>query len=258
MTNPGLNISDERSSAEMLGLLSEQLHLWIVPISGPLDPSWVAANEVILSEEERGRHRRYRRASDRDLFLAAHAVVRHVLSRYASIPPGEWVFETNQYGRPEIANLGVPRGLRFNLSHTDGMIALIVHDEVDTGVDVERVGRLDDLHSVSKTVFADSERSDFLALSEADQTERFYRLWTLKEAFIKAKGMGLSLPLKDFWFESVGPSSVTFSCREEVEPDPAAWHFTIAQPSPHHRLATACRSGSDRHPRKVESLSISL
>ena len=54
MTNPGLNISDERSSAEMLGLLSEQLHLWIVPISGPLDPSWVAANEVILSEEERG------------------------------------------------------------------------------------------------------------------------------------------------------------------------------------------------------------
>jgi len=242
----------------MLDQLRERLHLWIVSVNGPLDTAWATHNEPILSDEERDRHRRYRRARDRDLFLVSHVAARQVLSCYFPIEAGEWSFETNQYGRPEIVSPGAPRGLRFNLSHTDGMIALLIHDGLDSGVDVERIGRIDDLRGVSKTVFAGPERTEFLSLPNEQQEERFYRLWTMKEAFIKAKGMGLALPLNDFWFESENEGKFRFSCVEDVEQDPAAWHFTLHRPSPHHIIATACRSGSDRPAREVEVFEIAV
>lgn len=208
-------------------------------------------DEVLLSDVERQRHRRYIRAADRDVFLTAHALVRRTLSRYFAIAPADWTFATNPYGRPEITNPEAPRGLRFNLSHTRGMVAVLVHDEVDAGVDVEHIVTIDNLHTMANTVFADNERTELLALPAHAQLALFYRLWTLKEAFIKAKGMGLALPLKGFWFSAHDPMALRVGCREAIDAEPDAWTFTVSQPSPNHVLATACRSGQDRPARQV-------
>src|SRR5215208_1046769 len=106
----------------MLAQLNGRLHVWIA--EPPRDPGadWIAANEPLLSADERARYRTFVRAADRDLFLAARVLVRRSLSRYSDIAPAEWIFRRSRHGRPEIANPAAPTGLRFSLSHTPGMI----------------------------------------------------------------------------------------------------------------------------------------
>ena len=234
-----------------------RLEVWLARLpAAPAPASWLLADESVLSADERVRRERFVRASDGDLFAAAHVLVRTTLSRYADIAPGEWTFANNAHGRPEITNANAPVGLRCNLSHTDGLVAVVVHDSLDAGVDVERAGRLADLDSVARTVFADVELAGLRALPEVLQQDRFYHLWTLKEAFIKAKGMGLALPLKDFWFSLEGSGAIPFDCVESVDPEPDAWTFTVGQPTPEHMLATACRSGRDQRSFAVDLVDV--
>jgi 4'-phosphopantetheinyl transferase len=140
------------------------------------------------------------------------------------------------------------------------MVALMVHDAADGGVDVERLGRVTSMSSVARTVFAPVERDELLALGEEQREARFYRLWTLKEAFAKATGRGLSLPLRDISFSGGGGDEepITLGCREAIEPQPSAWAFTVRQPSPRHVLATASRSAGGRPPREVELFRVGL
>lgn len=243
---------------ELLARLQRRLHVWVAEPLGDPSGAWTATNEHLLSDEERARHRRLMRAEDRDLFLSARVLVRRTLSRYCGIAPAEWTFQRNQYGRPEISNRDAPGGLRFNLSHTQQMAALMVHDDADGGVDVERLGRVASLPSVSRTAFASIEQEQLAALPDAQQQARFHRLWTLKEAFIKATGRGLSLPLKDFWFAWSDDGSIRLGCRESIDLEPSAWTFTVRQPSAHHVLATAYRSGVGRPAREVELLRVTL
>lgn len=239
---------------ELLDQLHDQLHVWTMRLEPPdeaVEHLVSPDDEALLSDVERRRHRRYLRASDRATFLASHVLVRRTLSRYVDVPPEEWTFACNRYGRPEIAHPAAPQGLRFNLAHTEGLVALLVHDDVDSGVDVERVGTVDDLYGVAEMVFADPERDALRSLPVEEQEARFYRLWTLKEAFIKARGMGLALPLRDFWFAAHDPMDLQLGCLGSIERHPEAWSFTVWHPSPDHALATACRSGRGRPAREV-------
>jgi 4'-phosphopantetheinyl transferase len=250
-----------RASAQpdaMLAQLRRQLHVWLTEPRQDPTAEWIAANEALLSSEERARHRRFARAADRNLFLASRVLVRRTLSRYGDLEPAAWSFRRDRQGRPEIANAGSPRGLRFSLSHTRGMIALMVHRDVAAGVDVERFRRVASLPSVARTVFATAERNALFALPREEQEARFYRLWTLKEAFVKATGRGLSLPLKDFWFVWSDDDAVRLLCRPSIDPDPIAWAFTLWRPLPHHVLATACRPGEGQPAPQVELLRVSL
>ena len=243
---------------ELLGQLQRRLHVWITEPRSDPGMAWTAATEGLLTDEERARHRRFMREADRDLFLSARVLVRRTLSRYCDIAPAEWTFRRNQFGRPEISNRDAPSGLRFNLSHTEGMVALMVHDVADGGVDVERLGRVTDLPSVARLAFAGIEQQQLEALPDAQHQGRFYRLWTLKEAFIKATGQGLSMPLKDFWFSWSDDGSFTLDCRESIEREPRAWTFTVRQPSAHHVLATAYRSGVGRPVPEVDLRRVTL
>lgn len=235
----------------MFAQLAVQPHLWILTPDPVADPAWAAEHLPLLSPSERARYDRYLRDSDRDLFLAAHVFTRHTLSRYGAISPAAWAFDTNEFGRPEITNPDAPPGLRFNLSHTEGMVAMLVHDTVDGGVDVERLGAVGDPLSMSKTVFAAAERRDYLAVDERDQEQRFYTLWTLKEAFIKATGKGLAIPLKSFAFTGIDGPEIAVVCATGIEPEPAAWHFTVRQPAPEFLIATAYRAGATPHDHSV-------
>lgn len=234
----------------------DRLHLWFAQVPSRLPDEWAAANEVILSTGERARYARYIRDSDRELFLVAHVLMRTTLSRYADIAPQDWTFETDEHGRPEITNARAPEGLRCNLSHTDGLVALVVHDAADAGIDVERVGAVADMHSVARTVFADGELAQFATLPADARPVRFTTLWTLKEAFIKAKGMGLALPLKDFSFAVGDDSAISFACKPSVDPSPEAWSFTVGRPTPDHVMSTACRSRAGEPPRQVDAVDL--
>lgn len=223
----------------------DSLHVWTASISEDATPL-TDDTLAVLSADELARAQRFHHHADQLLFTWAHVAVRQTLSRYALIPAQDWTFEIGQHGRPEISHPDAPKGLRFNLSHTHGMIAIIVNCCFDAGVDVEGIGRVDDLGGMSRICFTTAERDELLALPEAQQALRFTQLWALKESFIKAMGTGMTTPLKSFSFDLSSPSLIGFNCSHEVDHNPLAWSFSVTTLLDQHVLATAIRLGTGK------------
>jgi 4'-phosphopantetheinyl transferase len=202
----------------------------------------------LLSPEEHERMARFVFERDRVRFLLTRALVRTTLSRYASVAPADWHFIANAHGRPEILDrpAGVP-DLRFNLSHTDGLIACAVTIGREVGVDVEHVGRRL-TQDVAARFFAPAEVAHLQSLPGDEQERVFFDYWTMKEAYIKARGFGLALPLGDFAFHFLpgGPPSIAFE--PAMQDDPSTWQFLQDWPTPAHRLGLAIRRTGDDLP----------
>ncbi len=213
--------------------------VWLMSLSG-LTHNARAFLEQHLSEDELARARRYIVAHARDQFVAARALLRTQLSRYTNAPASSWRFESNRFGRPFISAPLDHRHLRFNLSHTRGLIACAFSFEHEIGVDVEDVTRELDVAGLAKSCFAAPENEALSRMAPEALRARFFAYWTLKESYIKARGMGLSLPLDAFWFELDGPPRLHCDARCEDSPD--RWQFFLEQPTARHRLALAVAS----------------
>lgn len=200
-----------------------------------------AGYEALLDASERERRARFKAEGAALQHLVGRALVRCSLSRYADVPPTAWRFEPNRYGCPAVA---APAGtdLVFNLSHTDGLVACAVTRGLAVGVDVERVERRVEVEKLARYSFAPSEAQTLLAAPEEARRELFFAYWTLKEAYIKARGMGLALPLDGFAFDIAGPQP-TVAFADTCPDDPQAWLFRRGRPTPEHRLALAVAHG---------------
>jgi 4'-phosphopantetheinyl transferase len=144
----------------------------------------------------------------------------------------------NAYGRPHVEAPASGRDLHFNLSHADGLVALAVAGEREIGVDVENVTRGLDLDRLAPYAFAAAEADAFAQAAETEKRSVFFAFWTLKEAYIKARGMGLSLGLDGFAFGiDAAEPAVAFS--DKCPDDPARWRFWRFSPTPRHALALA-------------------
>ena len=197
--------------------------------------------KALLSKDEHERMARLVFDRDQRAFVITRAHVRTMLSRYAAVAPTDWRFVENVHGRPEILDrpAGTP-DLRFNISHTDGLIACAVTIGREVGVDVEHIGR-HLTHDIAGRFFAPDEVADLRRLPLDDQARVFFDYWTLKEAYIKARGFGLALPLGEFAFRlnPPGPPAITFL--PSLDDDPSTWQFMQDWPTPQHRLGLAVR-----------------
>jgi 4'-phosphopantetheinyl transferase len=196
---------------------------------------------ALLTHEERAHVDRFHFERDRILHLTARALLRRSLSRHADVPPDAWRFRASEYGRPEIASPASP--LRFNVSHTAGlaMVAVVVGREV--GVDVEKIpGAVP--WDVLDSSFAEVERDAVRAAPPEEQAARFAQIWTLKEAYVKARGLGLSLALQSFAFR-VQPPQLLFG------DDASTWHVQAMSPTPLHRASMCVRSDPGRSLRLI-------
>lgn len=218
------------------------VHVWTARPDAIEDPELLAAYERLMTDAERARQRRYLLARSRHEHLVTRALLRTTLSRYAGRDPTAWRFVENRYGRPELAP-GSECGLRFNVSHTDGLIACAVTRGREVGVDVEALDRRGQTVEVAERFFAPREVAALRALPAAEQRERFFTYWTLKEAYIKARGMGLAIPLARFWFDVGAPERIGIAFDPRLEDDPAEWQFELHRPSARHRLAVGVRRG---------------
>lgn len=202
------------------------------------------ANGMLLSfldGSERARASSFRFVQHRDHYVASHALLRAMLSAFTGIAPTTWRFAVNSYGRPEIdANIcTVP--LRFNLSHTDGLVACTVTLQRDVGVDVEAIDRADVDALLLRGVFTEEESAELRAKRPHDCISHFYCLWTLKEAFAKALGMGLSLPFDTIGFDL---DPIRLRVGQHLYQHPAQWQFRLIQPTLRYWLAVAAREPS--------------
>lgn len=231
-----------------LSLPPGEAHLWYVRTDAVSEPDHIASLHDLMNPEEKARHDRYVFDKNRHEFLLTRAIVRTTLSHYADIAPRDWTFNQNAYGCPAVEGPSTETQLRFNLTNTDGLVACIVSRGRDVGVDVEALDRRGETVSIADRFFSPSEVAALLALPIDAQRHRFFEYWTLKEAYIKARGMGLSIPLDQFSFQlEQVPIGITFDPR--LVDNPAAWQFAQWRPTQRHLVATAVRSddGSPIH-----------
>jgi len=171
----------------------DEVHIWRLEPELTADLSCYSA---LLSREERERAARFRFAHLTHNFIVDHARMRLLLGAYTGLDPQTLFYVVNEFGKPELANHDA--SLRFNLSHTEGLSLLVICLDTPVGVDVEAVRSMDDWRDVARSHFSRSEVDALQLVAESDQQHAFFRCWTRKEAFIKAHGRGLSMPLDSF------------------------------------------------------------
>lgn len=225
---------------------SVTLDLWLAPEPPDLAPAVAASWAALLSADERLRWQRFARADDRQRFLLVRALVRTVLARELGVPPQDLVFQADIHGKPRVI-LPAAATLHFNLSHTHGLSVLAVSRQAEVGVDVEALGREVELLALARRYFATPEVLALEALAPVPQRELFFALWTLKEAWVKAKGLGLRVPLDEFSFHGPGLSlaadggppdapatvgapgaaAIELHCDPQLLEQPADWSFRL-------------------------------
>jgi 4'-phosphopantetheinyl transferase len=210
---------------------SGEIHLWLCFHESICDPALLNRYLELLSVAELRQQRRFYFERDQHRYLVTRALVRTVLSKYAPISPDQWRFATNPYGRPEVANEDAhARLLAFNLSHTSGLIILGVTRNRAIGVDVENLHVQRAGLEVADRFFALSEVAALRALPLAQQERRFFEYWTLKESYIKAHGMGLSLPLNRFAFDVEDRGRIRLSIDSSLKDLPELWESWQFEP----------------------------
>ncbi|MBK9258282.1 MAG: 4'-phosphopantetheinyl transferase superfamily protein [Polyangiaceae bacterium] len=238
----------------LLSLPSNVAHLWYVDPDAIEDWYLLAAYHSVMSPDEAQQQARYRFPAGRKEYLVTRALVRSVLSAYAPVLPRDWVFVRNQHGRPEIAGpSGAPR-LRFNLSNTRGMIVCLVARDREVGVDVEDIHRRGETVAVADRFFSPFEAAALNRQPPSRQRDRFFDYWTLKEAYIKARGMGLAIPLDHFSYHLENPEAIRISFAPELPDNPDRWQFSLTTLGGRHRIATAIERRSGEAPICIEML----
>jgi 4'-phosphopantetheinyl transferase len=152
----------------------------------------------LLSVDELERAARFAFERDRRRFVVARATLRSILAAYIRCAPSALKFEQEPFGRPRLAHSDVSPGLDFNLAHSHEVAVFAVGRGRRVGIDVEYVRSMDDLSGVARTAFSPAERARLAALPPGEQVPAFFDCWTCKEAYLKARGDGLSAPLQAF------------------------------------------------------------
>jgi 4'-phosphopantetheinyl transferase len=222
-----------------LPLADDEIHLWLVADRTLRDPALLNRYFPLLNDAERRQQQRFHFDKDRHQYLLTRALVRSVLSRYVpAIPPTEWCFEKLEHGRPRITNPHpLAQRLTFNLSHTAGLIVLGLCQAGDMGIDTENIRERSAPLDVSPRYFSPRECADLNALPAAAQNERFFHYWTLKEAYIKARSKGLSLPLDQFSYTWPDEHRLQLTFASGLADHPERWRCWLLQATADHLLA---------------------
>lgn len=226
--------------------------VWTVDLSAVPESLWQCLIDL-LDASEAAQARRFAFEQHRRQYTAAHGLKRLMLSAASAdqVNCRDWRFEIGAYGKPRVAQRP---DLKFNLSHCAGRVACALARGVELGLDVETLDRHAPME-VAGCYFAPAELAWLRALPEPERPAGFFQLWTLKEAYIKATGLGLSQPLQDFAF-ALDPPRVAFA--DPALGDPMAWRFEQRALGPSHLLAVAWKAGGDELPVTVERVCLEL
>ena len=221
-------------------------HLWLCDLDAQRDPALLERYRLLLDADEIQRLQRFVFDRDRHRFLVSHALLRCVLSLYGGLPAGSWRFLKGAHGRPELAAGQRERAPAFNLSHSGSLALLAVSEGAGLiGVDIEFHRPMRNFHGLAARNFAAPEAARLPGLQGPELAGEFYDLWTLKEAFVKACGDGLSQSLADFWFGFDRPAArLCFEALPSLEPEPWRWAFWSYRLDGPYSAAVALRAAS--------------
>lgn len=216
--------------------------IWRVQINIPHDSR--KRLESTLSAEETERAAGFHFPADRDRFITSHGCVRDVLTRYLHCEPHQLSFSNGEYGKPGLVS---NEGIDFNIAHSGDYALIAVANGRKVGVDVERVRKGISSQVIARQYFSKAEVAELQALPLEQREVAFFTCWTRKEAYIKAQGLGLSLPLESFDV-SLSPDEPAFlrATRPDAE-EASRWMLLSLDIDPGYGAAIAVEK-SAQHP----------
>lgn len=227
-----------------LVLPSGEIHVWRASLD---EPAWRLGRLArTLSADERDRAKRFRFNRDRRRFIASHGILRVVLSRYLGREPEQLQFCYRSNGKPALTETLDGGEVCFNMSHSHELALYAVTRDREVGVDLEHIRPVPDAEQIARRFFSAQDIVTFRALPANLKHEAFFTCWVRKEAYIKARGNGLSLPLDQFEVSLIpGEPARLLSTR----PDPREanrWSLHDVSPGPGYVAAVAIQECSWR------------
>lgn len=215
-----------------------QIHVWRADLA--LWASRALHLEGVLSADERERALRYVHSDDRQRFIAARAILRQVLARYVIGGPEQLEFSYGEHGKPILAGDAASTGIEFNMSHSGEMALYAVVRGASVGVDIEYPRPRTKYMRIAERFFSIEEFEALNALPADMRPVAFYRCWTRKEAYVKARGDGIAAGLDTF---SVSLEKRAQLLRSDAGPEEIKrWHLMTLQPGGDY-VAAVCASG---------------
>jgi 4'-phosphopantetheinyl transferase len=219
-------------------LRSGEVNVWLGDLN--VAPESVAEFERVLSPDERERAGRFRFEKDRAHYIAGRGILRSILGRYLQASPGELRFRYNTHGKPYLADK--TQKVQFNVAHSHGLALFAITNGPELGIDIEFVRPDFATAEIAERFFAPEEVQMLAAIEPAGRTMAFFHCWTRKEAFIKARGMGLSLPLNRF-VVNFGPDVPCGVLSAQDEPEVSKrWSLYDLQPAEGYAAALAAQT----------------
>ena len=222
-------------------LAPSEIHVWRASLSA--DEATLRSLEATLADQERVRARRFIFARDRDRYVAARGVLRDLLGKYLRRAPESIEFVYGPYGKPDIASAASRPEIRFNLSHSHGLVVVAIGREREVGIDVELIRPDFASEAIAERYFSAEEIDELSKLPAELRTEGFFLCWTRKEAYIKAKGDGLQIPLDSFDVSLSPGRPATLSSVDELR-----WGIKSFAPAPiseRHYAAAVVAEGKE-------------
>ncbi len=204
--------------------IGDEIHVWHAALDRAENN--LSHLESTLSPEEKARADRFHFANDRNRFVAARGLLRELLGRYIHQSPADLEFSYAKYGKPSLAGENASSGLCFNVSHSAGMVVYAFAKARNLGIDVERVRPEFGGEDIAKRYFSSHEMTNLRTLPPEARAEGFFHCWTRKEAYLKATGMGLQIPLDSFAVSVLPGEPAQFL--SGVEP---RWHLNSFHPA---------------------------
>ena len=223
------NLSPWLPPPESFTLDSDEVHVWSVPLE--IRVSHAQYLHEILSVEEVERAQRFSFPKDRRRFIVARGLLRIILARYLMLEPRQLRFQYNSYGKPQLLQKCHKDSLSFNLSHADGLALYALSRNREVGVDIEQIAPDRAEEQIAETVFSPRELDVLSNLPREVKGLAFLNCWTRKEAYVKAKGRGLSIPLDQFEV-SLAPGEPAALLRTNWDPAEASrWEMRELAPA---------------------------
>lgn len=197
----------------------------------------------LLSTSERARAARFLSPLHGRRFTVAHARLRQLLAVPLEMAPADFEFATGPHGKPGLAGAAAGSGLRFNLSHSDGMGLVGWSWQMDIGVDVEAWRPMRDMAALVNRYFSPAEIAAWESVATDGREAAFFNLWTRKEAYVKALGRGLSLPLDSFDVSHEGGAGARLMRPSAQAGDTGQWSLAAPDAGLGLSLAVALKAG---------------
>lgn len=223
-----------------------EVHVWCARLDAL--PETVARLYATLAVDERHRSARLRFRRDRRRFIVAHGALREILGQYLETEPGRISYGVQAFGKPEL-NPAFGDRLKFNLSHSAGLALIAIAAGSEIGVDLEYVRGQLDYSALARHFFSDAEVRRLGALPDHRYVEAFLACWTKKEAYVKARGRGLTMLLNNFTVPlttdpAQGPATLQIASNDIDRV--IRWSIHTLRPAPGYIGALAVRGGGWR------------